>query len=369
VNGSFNIFGQAGLFSAAVTAFTIESYQWLQSDPLDDTVLLLRQISQQIGNSTTGTAVLPPTPNDDFSVSPSSIRINIFWFLSLTISLSSVLLGITCKQWIQEHRRVTYTTSRKEALALSQLRDESLRIWGVPGLLGSLPVMLQVALVLFFAGILDLLWSLNHIVAALVSGTVGVVVLFVSATTVLPAYWLVLSSRHKNVQSSPPCPYKSPQSWIFYRFTLHILRKFLRTEIIGHGDWSRSDLYTLRSLPEESMKPRVVLGLRWATRAFSNTINAAIHIFRCLQDLSFDEAVEVLEQDQWTTLDALNFWYFTNLQCGWSNEIERFIAELYLRRVETPSTGSSEPANTLSPFNFIDKAGFFDLEIQQGIYL
>lgn len=35
----------AGLFSAAVTAFTIESYQWLQSDPNDAIIALLSQIA------------------------------------------------------------------------------------------------------------------------------------------------------------------------------------------------------------------------------------------------------------------------------------------------------------------------------------
>ncbi|KAK7455254.1 hypothetical protein VKT23_011126 [Stygiomarasmius scandens] len=36
----------AGLFSAVVTAFSIESYQWLKNDPQDLTVQLLGRISQ-----------------------------------------------------------------------------------------------------------------------------------------------------------------------------------------------------------------------------------------------------------------------------------------------------------------------------------
>ncbi|EEB99793.1 hypothetical protein MPER_00435, partial [Moniliophthora perniciosa FA553] len=34
----------AGLFSAVVTAFAIESYQWLDEDPADTTVALLTQL-------------------------------------------------------------------------------------------------------------------------------------------------------------------------------------------------------------------------------------------------------------------------------------------------------------------------------------
>ncbi|KAF9457311.1 hypothetical protein BDZ94DRAFT_238558 [Collybia nuda] len=241
----------AGLFSAAVTAFTIESYQWLKPDPADDAVRLLQQISQQLGGNLNGTTGFLPTASSDqnFTVSASIIRINLFWFLSLITSFSSVLLGISCKQWIQEHRRVTYTNSRKEALALSQLRDESLRRWGVPGLLVSLPVMLQLALVLFFAGILDLLWSLNTVVAALVSAAVGVTILFLLGTVVLPTYWLLFFSNREDGNHPCPCPYKSPQAWFFYRLVTRVAHKWFGTDILWLHDWSRSDLHLLRNFP------------------------------------------------------------------------------------------------------------------------
>ncbi|KAF9257020.1 hypothetical protein L218DRAFT_841639, partial [Marasmius fiardii PR-910] len=38
----------AGLFSAVVIAFAVESYQWLQEDPVDTAVALLTLISRQI---------------------------------------------------------------------------------------------------------------------------------------------------------------------------------------------------------------------------------------------------------------------------------------------------------------------------------
>ncbi|KIP08360.1 hypothetical protein PHLGIDRAFT_88361, partial [Phlebiopsis gigantea 11061_1 CR5-6] len=43
-----NLLVFAGLFSAVVTAYTIESYQWLQADSGDQTVQLLTQISSQL---------------------------------------------------------------------------------------------------------------------------------------------------------------------------------------------------------------------------------------------------------------------------------------------------------------------------------
>ncbi|KAF9258979.1 hypothetical protein L218DRAFT_875692, partial [Marasmius fiardii PR-910] len=37
-----------GLFSAVVTAFAIESFQWIQDDPADSTVVLLAQIAEHL---------------------------------------------------------------------------------------------------------------------------------------------------------------------------------------------------------------------------------------------------------------------------------------------------------------------------------
>ncbi|KAL0566367.1 hypothetical protein V5O48_015646 [Marasmius crinis-equi] len=118
---------QAGLFSAVVTAFTIESYKWLSEDPQDTAVTLLMRISQQMGNVTNGTV----TPIEPFKASPSNIRINTFWFLSLIIALVDALFGLLCKQWLREHRRPTHTRTPQEALALHWLRRESLQLWNV----------------------------------------------------------------------------------------------------------------------------------------------------------------------------------------------------------------------------------------------
>ena len=85
---------QAGLFSATITVFTIESCKWLSEDPADTTARLLAQLAQHLGTPNVS-ADTPP-----FSVTASAIHINIFWFLSLIITLSAALIGILCKRWI-----------------------------------------------------------------------------------------------------------------------------------------------------------------------------------------------------------------------------------------------------------------------------
>ncbi|KDR65872.1 hypothetical protein GALMADRAFT_81406, partial [Galerina marginata CBS 339.88] len=96
----------AGLFSAVVTSFTVESYKNLQADPNDTIIFLLNRLveSSANGNATLST---PTTQTQPFTVSSSSIRVNIFWFLSLVLSLTTVLVGIVSLQWIREHQKYT----------------------------------------------------------------------------------------------------------------------------------------------------------------------------------------------------------------------------------------------------------------------
>ncbi|KAJ7105638.1 hypothetical protein C8R44DRAFT_639037 [Mycena epipterygia] len=60
-HGILNEISQAGLFSASLTAFLIESYKTLNRDPGDITVHLLSQISQQLAASANGSSFsIPP---------------------------------------------------------------------------------------------------------------------------------------------------------------------------------------------------------------------------------------------------------------------------------------------------------------------
>ncbi|KDR70743.1 hypothetical protein GALMADRAFT_75965, partial [Galerina marginata CBS 339.88] len=104
----------AGLFSAVVTAFVIQSYQTLQPNPNDAAFLLLSRIADRLDNVTTSST----SSSTNFKPSASSIRINILWFISLILSLTTVLVGIVALQWIREHQRYTDAIKPKEALAI-----------------------------------------------------------------------------------------------------------------------------------------------------------------------------------------------------------------------------------------------------------
>ncbi|KAL0577433.1 hypothetical protein V5O48_004543 [Marasmius crinis-equi] len=224
----------AGLFSAVVTAFTTESYQWLSENPQNTAVTLLAQISQQINGTIT------PQIESSFKASPSDVRINTFWFLSLIIALVDALFALLCKQWLREHQQPTHTSTPKEALALHWLRRESLDIWHVPTVFAALPILLELALFLFFAGLLELLWKCHAIPFIVATVVVGCSTLFYIGTTIMPSANIIrqvlqvtptIRDAHTEQSSSsstvdfistlPPiefvCPYKSPQAWLAFK--------------------------------------------------------------------------------------------------------------------------------------------------------
>ncbi|KAF8868213.1 hypothetical protein BD779DRAFT_1426109, partial [Infundibulicybe gibba] len=171
----------AGLFSAVVTAFTVESYKLLQPDAQDMTNHILMNVSAQLaGRSATE---LP----SGFTPAPSSIRINALWFLSLTFSLTAGLVGILCKQWLR-HYQQDISKPPKEALAMRQFRYDSFVQCRVMDILNALPVLLGLGLILFFVGLIDFLQGLDVKVSIPVTTFIGVGFGFLVVTTSAPAF-------------------------------------------------------------------------------------------------------------------------------------------------------------------------------------
>lgn len=205
-----------------MTAFIIESYKTLQPDRNDDIVGLLSQISIQLGNSSEPS--LSGLPSQSFIASRTAIRVNIFWFLSLIFSLTTVLIGIVALQWLREYQAYPGQSSQ-EMMALHHMRSEGMQRWHVWKILTALPLLLQMALVLFLVGIIDFLGALgSKAVVASATVVVALTLLFLFATTILPSVQVVflrllLISPFQFDKPPSPCPYKSPQSHLFHSFS------------------------------------------------------------------------------------------------------------------------------------------------------
>ncbi|EEB90668.1 hypothetical protein MPER_11093 [Moniliophthora perniciosa FA553] len=307
------LLGFNSLFSAVVTAFLFESYHWLSEDLEDTTVALLTQISMQLNGSTSIPERAP------FESDPSSIRINCFWFLSLVFSLTSALFGLLCKQWVREHQRDTHTRTPGEALALRQLRRESFEKWGVSSFLSALPILLEIALLLFFVGVLEMLWSLNHIPFAVCFIAVAFSAGLYFTTTLLPTM-AVLGNQLMNLAVGDPdalsyqfiCPYKSPQAWGTYQLSCKLLYPFLKIQFLYRflqkhawglydhitspgADWSSFDLSVVRKLDKHpsqfwrlhsvNIKVYELRALQWAVTMFQDSPLMLRHLQNVLEKI------------------------------------------------------------------------------------
>ncbi|KAH9988459.1 hypothetical protein BJV74DRAFT_773360 [Russula compacta] len=132
----------AGLFSASLTAFILDSKQNLKVNPSDQIVYYLQQnvaiaaqISQQLSSIAPQVSIpsTPPPPFPSFNPSRSDVRINAFWFMSLIFSLSAALIAILVQQWVRDYMHVfqRYSDPLKSA-RLRQYLHEGSEAWYMP---------------------------------------------------------------------------------------------------------------------------------------------------------------------------------------------------------------------------------------------
>jgi len=216
-----------------VTAFIIESYKSLRQDTGDLSALILQRILVQLESGPNGTTS-PPLANSTqvpFSPTPSDVHVNILWFLSLVLSLSTVLIGIIALQWLREHLRSRPELEPQIGFSYHHMSVESLDSWYLPQIFTILPVLLLLALVFFLVGVIEFLWNLNSTVAIPIIVAVGMTLLFLLGTTIfstLQALSLFLPRWLGEDKPRSPCPYRSPQSWAFHQLIRPLITTLLK---------------------------------------------------------------------------------------------------------------------------------------------
>ncbi|KAF9471722.1 hypothetical protein BDN70DRAFT_845191 [Pholiota conissans] len=199
-----------GLFSAVLTTFIIQSYQQMLPGPSDMTNLLLQQLIADLRRSSilnsTDPIQLPTIAGANVVPTMGEIRwVNGLWFAALACSLSAALVSMLSKQWIQPAPNIS--GSPRFRARQRQRRYAQLRRWHVYAVINALPLLLHAALLLFFAGLIVLLWSGD---IAIVVATFSIVAL--AYTFYLGSMWMSLIY--------PDCPYQHPISeqmrfWIY----------------------------------------------------------------------------------------------------------------------------------------------------------
>ncbi|KAK7685871.1 hypothetical protein QCA50_011218 [Cerrena zonata] len=190
----------AGLFSSVITAFIIESYKALQQQPEDTTNQILLHLSVQIASLTVSgnfvNSTIPSFTTPSFIPIKHSVLINTLWLLSLVFALITASLGILVKQWLHE-LMARDTQDPRQQVKIRFFREVGVQKWQVFEIAAALPLLLQLALFLFFIGLSAFLHDLNPVVTWVVTGVMILWLLFYLFTTLAPAF-------------SSQCPYKTP---------------------------------------------------------------------------------------------------------------------------------------------------------------
>ena len=188
---------QAGLFSAVSSAFVLDVQSKLEPDPNDQSAALLRAILLTLNQSAIPgeSPTIPPTHEDP----PGEIiTASALMYASLLISLLAAFIAMLGKQWLNRYLRNT-GGSTIERCGDRQRKLEGLEKWPFHTFVESLPVMLQIALLLLACGLCRHMASINSSVAA---------VLFTFTALGFFFYFGIVIAG----TSSYECPFQTPAS-------------------------------------------------------------------------------------------------------------------------------------------------------------
>ncbi|KAF8268148.1 hypothetical protein EI94DRAFT_1213298 [Lactarius quietus] len=210
-----------GLFSSIIATFISISLPQLSPDPNAPTVALLTQLV----NISSGAPV--EVQNTPFKAPASIVRVNVMWFLSLILSLSCALLATLMQQWARRYMNYAQHRSapRKQARIRAYMFKGVEKFW-MSQAVEAMPFLLHTSVFLFFAGLIEFLFTISNAVAR---STLGCVVFFASIYAILT----LLPNLYIN------CPYRTPLS-VFTYFSLQLSASGLllaadKTEGMFHG--------------------------------------------------------------------------------------------------------------------------------------
>ncbi|KAF9646287.1 hypothetical protein BDM02DRAFT_3188951 [Thelephora ganbajun] len=187
----------AGLFSAVSSAFVIAVQTKLESDSGGRSELYLRAILLSLNRSI--------SPNEDPIAPPpwngppqEIITTSDLLYASLLMSLLAAFVAMLGKQWLNRYLRHT-GGSMVERCGDRQRKSDGLKKWPFRLFIESLPIMLQIALLLLACGLSRYMWSVNTSVACVVISFTVLGFLFYIGIVVAGTY-------------SYECPFQTPAS-------------------------------------------------------------------------------------------------------------------------------------------------------------
>ena len=192
-----HLFSQAGLFSAVSSAFVLDVQPKLEPDPNEQSAALLRAILLTLNQSAIpgeSPTVPPIQENTPGGITTTSCLM----CASLLVSLLAAFIAMLGKQWLNRYLRNT-GGSMIERCGDRQRKLEGLERWPFHSFVESLPMMLQLALLLLACGLCRQTISINTSVAG--------VLITLTTLGVLFYLGIVIAGT-----SSYACPFQTPAS-------------------------------------------------------------------------------------------------------------------------------------------------------------
>ncbi|KAI0029118.1 hypothetical protein K488DRAFT_57119, partial [Vararia minispora EC-137] len=180
---------KTGLFSATVAAFAIDGYKSLRQDPTDVSAALLAHISGQLSSLSNASAGVPaPAVLPAFQPPSSMLYVNIFWFLSLVVSISCALAATMIQQWSRRYLALTQgdTTPKRRARARTFFHV-GVKKYHLSAASKLVPALLHGSVFLFFAGLVQFAFTIHRTLAWAVLAAVSALCFTYAVLTVMPA--------------------------------------------------------------------------------------------------------------------------------------------------------------------------------------
>ncbi|KAG6818782.1 hypothetical protein H0H93_001801 [Arthromyces matolae] len=202
----------ASLFSAVVTTFVTQTSQVLQPDNAQITVSLLIETNQLLraaGNGTTVDTVAHSTLGPkSLTYTQTDVWVNGLFFTSLTLSVTTALLTVLVKQWIQGYIEVVPGNAQTQAL-IRQFRFDGLVKWHLKAIIEGLPLILHTSVAIFLTGLSLYISQISRSICVIISIITASTFIFYLATSMIPAFFI-------------DCPYRLPSMFLMTRFLIMI---------------------------------------------------------------------------------------------------------------------------------------------------
>ena len=173
------------MFAAILSAFLVTTLPLLQSNAANLTFAAILHLSVQLSNLTSPSNTPFTTP--DFNVSSNAAVVNGLLFSSLALILVAAFLAMLIKGCIREFDHGMRAITSAETLAKErECRLQSVERWMIPQLVTFLPVLVQVSLALFCAGLVVFLWPIYSAIAYGMLAIFSAALLFYAIITCIP---------------------------------------------------------------------------------------------------------------------------------------------------------------------------------------